>query len=1296
MTDPIAQLCQLITEMLRDNPAMSQADLVSAVEGAIDSNPELAAALKTDNRMQQINRNGAKGFQTLAKDSSRVFIEGTHYHLSDPEKLKAVLESVLQKLQPTEPKAIDFQAYLQSILDDEDYREWQEVYTPTIVEGKKQPPKPKYSPRLKLRVEMVKPKEEEKKEENQREQVEQWEALAGLRQYAPDHVLLIGKPGSGKSTSLERLLWEDASHALNSQHAKIPVLVKLRRCTSTIEGLIQDFFSRHQLSLTIVDIEYLLSQGKLLLLLDGLNELPEAFRITITNFRDKYRTTTPMIVSTRDLGVGGTLDIKKTLKMLPLTEPQMKEFVRGYLEEEGDRLFQQLKGDRLRKFAETPLLLWMLCRVFAQNGQVPSNLGLAFREFTQLYDRQIQEDAPADSRYQWPKLLRHLSFALMHDKEAVEFRLSMSREEAENLLTEYLQQEGRTNARACAERWLQDLLDYHLIQPVIQPNYEEHIEFRHQLIQEYYAAEYLRRRLPELSNEQLKRDYLNLLKWTEPIALMLALLDEEEQALRVVRLALVEVDLMLGARLAGKVKSEFQHAAICRIKQAVAQEDIQVICFGKTLSQVAVPAIIKFLSHQDSWVRARAVDALADIESERAVLHLIEVLGDPNGHVREFVHKKLQEVSDSTSIPILLKVIGSQDSDIRWRVTSVLESVLWKEKVNNRKLIPVLLELLNDFDSSVRSSAVRALWSMKDKSIIPKLLEIIDQDPDFDVRYVAASALGEIGDIKTLLKLVGTFSYDKWLEEPVGDALRRVCDESETLELIEYLNDSDPYVRSGAAEAIGAIGDEKAIPELLNILNHPDSEVRYGIVKALGNTLDKNVVPELLNVLHEDEDFDVCINAVEALGKIADESAIPGLLDALRYGSDYLSYCVVKSLGRIGDESAISEVFSKLGSEDLASRLRVAELLGEIGGKGATKALLEALKDRHSVIRMRAVESLGKISDKSVRPALIRVLSDPDSSVRESAKQALNKICNRSKFSSSSKYLESVKRNISKNRNISENHEVMSKKLELISEDIISELHSTILFNEDPDARRQAVCALWNVGNESAILALLEALSDPSPLVCSYAAITLERMASLSVLSRLWYLALKGNAALFNTISVIQDRYRFYNYTIAHGIISQGKTISLYFSYAPADETLQTQLANHLTLLERQGIITSWSQRQILPGDDRTQVINQQLNTADIILLLISANSLADDTCYHLEIQRAMERHQANEAHVIPILLRPVAWIGASFSSLTVLPVNHQPITLWDNQDEAFQEIAKGIRAVAMKVREEKERDSPS
>jgi hypothetical protein len=64
-----------------------------------------------------------------------------------------------------------------------------------------------------------------------------------------------------------------------------------------------------------------------------------------------------------------------------------------------------------------------------------------------------------------------------------------------------------------------------------------------------------------------------------------------------------------------------------------------------------------------------------------------------------------------------------------------------------------------------------------------------------------------------------------------------------------------------------------------------------------------------------------------------------------------------------------------------------------------------------------------------------------------------------------------------------------------------------------------------------------------------------------------------------------------------------------------------------------------------------------------------------------------MERHQAEEAHVIPILLRPVDWAGSPFSQLPVLPKNKQPVTTWDNQDEAFREIAEKIRGVAIALR---------
>ncbi|HIK43642.1 MAG TPA: AAA-like domain-containing protein, partial [Leptolyngbyaceae cyanobacterium M65_K2018_010] len=140
---------------------------------------------------------------------------------------------------------------------------------------------------------------------------------------------------------------------------------------------------------------------------------------------------------------------------------------------------------------------------------------------------------------------------------------------------------------------------------------------------------------------------------------------------------------------------------------------------------------------------------------------------------------------------------------------------------------------------------------------------------------------------------------------------------------------------------------------------------------------------------------------------------------------------------------------------------------------------------------------------------------------------------------------------------------------------------------------------------------------------------------------------------------------------------------SLFFSYAHKDEAWRDELAKHLRLLERQGVLSSWHDRQITPGSEWAGQIDQHLEQAQIILLLISADFLASNYCYDIELKRAMERHHQGETVVIPVILRPVDWQGASFSQLQALPKNAKPVTTWENRDEAFTDIAKGIRRVA-------------
>jgi TIR domain/NB-ARC domain len=138
--------------------------------------------------------------------------------------------------------------------------------------------------------------------------------------------------------------------------------------------------------------------------------------------------------------------------------------------------------------------------------------------------------------------------------------------------------------------------------------------------------------------------------------------------------------------------------------------------------------------------------------------------------------------------------------------------------------------------------------------------------------------------------------------------------------------------------------------------------------------------------------------------------------------------------------------------------------------------------------------------------------------------------------------------------------------------------------------------------------------------------------------------------------------------------------VEVFFSYSHKDEKLRDELETHLAMLKREGVIRGWHDRKITAGKGWDGKIHEKLDASDIILLLVSANFLASDYCFENEVGRAIDRHEAGKACVIPIILRPCDWTRALFSSLQALPKNAKPITRWTNRDEAFLDVAEGIR----------------
>jgi hypothetical protein len=139
--------------------------------------------------------------------------------------------------------------------------------------------------------------------------------------------------------------------------------------------------------------------------------------------------------------------------------------------------------------------------------------------------------------------------------------------------------------------------------------------------------------------------------------------------------------------------------------------------------------------------------------------------------------------------------------------------------------------------------------------------------------------------------------------------------------------------------------------------------------------------------------------------------------------------------------------------------------------------------------------------------------------------------------------------------------------------------------------------------------------------------------------------------------------------------------VEVFFSYSHKDEPLLDELRKHLGILKRSGVISEWHDRKISAGSEWKGQIDHHLDTAGVILLLVSADFISSGYCWDEEMTRAMERHDRGEARVIPVILRPVDnWYAAPFGKLQAVPTDGKPVTKWDTVDEAFADVAGHIR----------------
>ena len=806
-----------------------------------------------------------------------------------------------------------------------------------------------------------------------------------IEDYRDQKILIVGDPGAGKSTLLRRLLWDAAEKAQKDEQAPIPVLVELKDYKTTgdrvgIRGLILESLESHDPALDEDALKKLLTGKRLLLLADSLNELShEPAKAELKNLCRHQA-----IIATSHFA-NSWWDVDRKLEIQPLTPRQVKRFLEERLPNR-DRAEVEKLGERVKDFGQTPLIVWMLYSIFQANKETPTTRGEAYRTFTALYIERAKTGLDlAESRF----LLSKLAFEMMQSQkpdDPTHFSLDMTEVDAQN--------------RLGTAKTLNQLLSLHLLQASGQPGNRK-IRFCHQTLQEYYAAEALLEQLqkhpewlektPEQQWTRFQQDYLNYVKWTEAIALMLGLPEvSDNQAKHLVELAL-DVDLKLSARLAGEVKTDLQTQMISIIARQKVSEWFRMFLLGETKSSKAVHELMKNIKHPDPIIRRRAVWASRQFDIESAMPLLEEAIKDPDPNVRETTIRAVAESDVEKAVSLVVQILP-QESVASVREIAVI-CVLGKSE--SEAAILTLLQATQDKENNVRSMAAYNLKNMNRKILLPILTKILkNKSIDPIIRKSSAKQLGKLGDesiIRDLFeaRLDLNSSISKESKDALQEVRKRLSENDSDLKTrkeeqnkrqIDYwlvhLKSEEPTLRGNAVLNLASLLDKEiAVCLVEQALNDPHHYVRGHAITNLVRLIGKEAIPQAIRAL-DDPHHNVRDQASQALMGFREN-----LSDSAEISEDTISN-LIQSLNKEQDEYVRSKTVTTLTNLCcIQPRLLLNENL--------ESAFLNASYDSDSFLCSTVAQSLGKFSSGRCASRLMRMIEDGDFTVVLAATEAL-------------------------------------------------------------------------------------------------------------------------------------------------------------------------------------------------------------------------------------------------------------------------------------------------------------------
>ncbi|NET85438.1 MAG: NACHT domain-containing protein [Moorea sp. SIO1F2] len=795
-----------------------------------------------------------------------------------------------------------------------------------------------------------------------------------LSQSQSRRVVILGAPGSGKTTLMSyfAVMLADSKAevlGLDGDTDWLPILIRMRDFGINLDKNLIDYacgFAENTMSVQRLPVgffEHWLSDGRALILLDGLDEVAEEAKRNdvvrrIENFLGQFDRNRAIITSRP---AGYRRDFFRTeefphYQIEPFDDSKISAFIDNWYnsrfqdQAEAQRRKESLRkalddNDRIKLLARNPLLLTIIALIHRYQAVLP-------KERYKLYDKAVETlltSWDANKELSSDKWLSYLSLddlrRLMEwlaywihtqgDAEDNDSGTLIDKDELIKQLAEQiktLKQVDLYKAKQEAKRFVE------LIQKrtgLLNEQGQDCYGFVHKTFQEYLCAQEINY---QAENEydfgivlNQIREHLHDSHWREVLLLLIAQ-QKPKNAAKAIRAVLTNKSnyeqwlhrdlLFAGNCLAEDPKNlrstdsglveeilerlvELEVSSYDRVGEKICEQVFEIICsLYETDFEIQALEMLKEHSHQ--------------IDEERLLKYRHE-LGE-----KEQV------------ITILLTRLKDDDSVVREKVVEALGKLGNSSEI----VINALLARLMDDKSSMRGGAAIALANLGNNSetVVNALLARL-MDNNYAVFWSATYALGKLSNSS----------------ETVVNAL------------IARLMDNNYLVLVFATEALGKLDNssETVINALLARLRDDDSDVRGSAAEALGKlgNSSETVINALLAQLMDDDSF-VRVRAGEALGNLGNSS-----------------------------ETVINALLAQLMDDNFRVRIRAAEALVNLGNSSETvvNVLLALLMDDESFVRIRAAEALGQLGNNSetIVNVLLALLMDDDSSVRWQATEAL-------------------------------------------------------------------------------------------------------------------------------------------------------------------------------------------------------------------------------------------------------------------------------------------------------------------